>query len=112
MTGQAFSQSRKPNYDICQETKVKADVFNVTGGTNESFKNDRKVKRRSSTMTSKKKSTEEGLSPYNKNIKPCIERKLKELDSMEQKLDTRLNLADGQSATIVSPVEAQSPRVG
>ena len=51
MTGQAFSQSRKPNYDICQETKVKADVFNVTGGTNESFKNDRKVKRRSSTMT-------------------------------------------------------------
>ena len=63
-------------------------------------------------MTSKKKSTEEGLSPYNKNIKPCIERKLKELDSMEQKLDTRLNLADGQSATIVSPVEAQSPRVG
>ena len=52
---------------------MQADVFNVTGGTHGSFRIEKRVKRRSSTITSKKMSVEEGNSPNNKNIKPCIE---------------------------------------
>ena len=81
MTGQAFSQSKKPNHDISHETKVKVGKFNATSGSPGSFGYDKKSKKRNSSISSKKFSLDDSNSLQTKRmIKPCMEVKLKEIN--------------------------------